>query len=296
MLRILGIGSARLGAIAAAALIAGAIVPNSAEAKRGFSLGGAHSSGSPKSHTDSSRGDAGNASHKPADEAATGTPTHADGVDAADGKAAADGDSSSGSGARLGVTVRTRSTEEKEQPAAEGAAAKPATAAAAPPAADYYGKRAKSILKGEDGAINHPLHPLAAAHPGMDVVVCEGGCNEVPAEIVFMQPTTFKPKSAEQIAAEKAAKLSLVKGAKVVAASAPGTPASNDIVCLGGCYDTPRNYVAALSRDAQPVALGEWMTSVTPTSATPAKPGSGDWMRKIDSTRPADAVEQKPTK
>lgn len=144
---------------------------------------------------------------------------------------------------------------------------------------DYYGKRAESIIKTEDGAVHAPPHPLAAAHPGMDVVVCEGGCNEVPAEIVYMQPTTFKPKTAEEKAAEKAGK-SLTN--------------TRDIVCVGGCYDTPRQYAGADPRGMVASPLGEWMTTVTPTSATPVKPGgSGEWMRKIDDTRVPEPQTQK---
>lgn len=148
---------------------------------------------------------------------------------------------------------------------------------------DYYGKRAESIIKTEDGAVHAPPHPLAAAHPGMDVVVCEGGCNEVPAEIVYMQPTTFKPKTAEEKAAEKA-------GKKVAA----DTTGAREIVCVGGCYDTPRIYAGADPRGMVASPLGEWMTTVTPTSATPVKPGgSGEWMRKIDDTRVPEPQTQK---
>jgi hypothetical protein len=307
MLRLPGFGPARVAAIAAAALIAFAVTPDTAEAKRGFSFGGAHGGGSSKPASGSSHGDSGNAPHKPADEATSASSPRSDNADAeAAARASGEADPSFGAGTPTVVRVRTGTTEQKEEPTAAEAPAAAATPAAVKPepqaaktatpqpGSDYYGKRAKSILKGEDGAINHAQHPLAAAHPGMDVVVCEGGCNEVPAEIIYMQPTTYKPKSAEQIAAEQAAKTSGVKGAKVTAPSAPGIPASNDIVCLGGCYDTPRTYAAAAPRGAQPVALGEWMTSVTPTSATPAKTGSGDWMRKIDATRSAEPAAPAP--
>lgn len=153
------------------------------------------------------------------------------------------------------------------------------TGPVAPAPKDYYGKRAESIIKSEDGAVHAPPHPLAAAHPGMDVVVCEGGCNDVPAEIVYMQPTTFKPKTAEEKAAEKAGK-SLTD--------------SKDIVCVGGCYDTPRLYAGADPRGMVASPLGEWMTTVTPTSATPVKPGgSGEWMRRIDDTRVPEPQTQK---
>lgn len=301
MLRVLGITSFRLGAIVAAALITSALGPDAAEAKRGMSFDKSHHGGSQrdKSSDDDAPARQGDddSGQRPADDEAPATAHDDDGEAAVGGSAKADTDRARGEGGGVSVPVEVRaSAPPSEDEKRTAAAAK--SAPTGEPDKDYYGKRASSILKNEDGALNQPRHPLAAAHPGMDVVVCEGGCNEVPAEIVYMQPTTFSPKPAEQVAAEKAAKEARLRGEKVAAASAPTAPAATDIRCLGGCYDTPRHYAAAVARGAAPVAFGEWMTSVTPTSAmpgqsTPGQPttgktgGSGDWMRKIDGTRGA---------
>lgn len=132
---------------------------------------------------------------------------------------------------------------------------------------DYYSKRAQHILEHEGNAPEGP-HPLAAAHPGMDVTVCEAGCTGDRVEIVYMQPTTQKP-------AEQA-------DAAATPAQGDGTSAAKtmDIVCTGGCYDTPR-----VIRAAGTVAGrgGDWISSVTPTSATGS--GSGAWMKRIDAAQ-----------
>lgn len=124
---------------------------------------------------------------------------------------------------------------------------------------------AKTKTKAKTKARRAP-NPLAAAHPGMDVVVCEAGCankSEV-QEAVYMQPSP-------------------VKVAELKPSSTASTNGANEgeILCLGGCYDTPKAY-----RSAVPGAnvAGQWMTSVVPTSAKPSS-GSGEWMRRIDEGR-----------
>ena len=109
-------------------------------------------------------------------------------------------------------------------------------------------------------------NPLAAAHPGMDVIVCEAGCtnkNEV-QEAVYMQPAT-------------------VKVAELQPSAAGQENQSNDgeILCMGGCYDTPKVYRSAVPNAS---LSGEWKTNVVPTSAAP-KTGSGEWMRRIDASQ-----------
>lgn len=62
------------------------------------------------------------------------------------------------------------------------AAAEPAAPSARP--GDYYAKRATEILKGED---HEPApHPLAARAPDSIVVVCEAGCLEGAAQVVYL--------------------------------------------------------------------------------------------------------------
>lgn len=168
-------------------------------------------------------------------------------------------------GAKAVIDELTKDKDE-EKPAAKTQAAAPAPAKEQ--SGDYYGKRAKGILKGEGGS-EAKLHPLAAAHPGMDVVVCDAGCNNGPAEIIYMQPSTKK--------------VEVTTVGEMQQTAGTATPAGNamQIVCIGGCYDMPKVFSAAPSH-ASPI--GDWTTGV-PASAPPLRAGSGDWMRKIDATR-----------
>lgn len=145
---------------------------------------------------------------------------------------------------------------------------KPEAKAAAPgsqPASDYYGQRAKGLLAGEGGA-GVKQHPLAAAHPGMDVVVCSAGCNNAPAEIVYMQPSNRKVE------------VTTVGEMQQTAGSAATVAGAAQIVCIGGCYDMPKVFSAMPSAASQ---IGDWTTA----APVPVRAGSGDWMRTIDTTR-----------
>lgn len=124
-------------------------------------------------------------------------------------------------------------------------------------------------------------HPLAAAQPDRDVVVCEAGCsnaNETP-EVVYSQPVSKQ----KQITAVN--ELNPSSAGKAGAANST----VNMIVCLGGCYDTPKVYPAAI--DAGNVAAGSWAASVVPTNAKPSDTGSGDWTRRIDTDRDSGAAK-----
>ena len=168
-------------------------------------------------------------------------------------------------GAKAVIDELTKNKDE-EKPAAKAEAAPQAPAKEQ--GGDYYGRRAKGILKSEGGS-EAKQHPLAAAHPGMDVVVCDAGCNNAPAEIIYMQPSTKK--------------VEVTTVGEMQQTAGTATPAGNamQIVCIGGCYDMPKVFSAAPSH-ASPI--GDWATGV-PASAPPLRAGSGDWMRKIDATR-----------
>ncbi len=131
---------------------------------------------------------------------------------------------------------------------------------------DYYRKRAEHILKGEGAAIASQPHPLAAAHPGMDVVVCQGGCLHDNAEIVYIQPTSRKAEAT-------------VGELQTTAATPAAEPAVPQIVCIGGCYEGYANHYSMAT--TMQSGVGEWSTSVTQPSSQ-NRPGSGDWMRRID--------------
>lgn len=118
-------------------------------------------------------------------------------------------------------------------------------------------------------------HPIAAAQPGMDVIVCEAGCinkSETP-QAVYVQPTTARDKTA--IVGE-------LEPASTAQTAAPDSM-KDMIVCLGGCYDTPKVYRSTLS--APEAVVGSWQATVVPTTAKPDRDGSGDWMRRIDDSR-----------
>ncbi len=129
-------------------------------------------------------------------------------------------------------------------------------------------------------------NPIAAAQPNMDVVVCEAGCTNASEtqEAVYVQPTT---------ASDRVATIS------EVTPNSAGQPASNvtrenTIVCLGGCYDTPKSYPSAIANAN--VSAGSWTANVVPTNAKSTDTGSGDWMRRIDSGRDAKPATSDNTK
>lgn len=161
-----------------------------------------------------------------------------------------------------------------ETAGAEDAAADKAAAQSADQndaGADYYTKRAQKLLKGAKH--QQGPHPLAVANPGMDVVVCMGGCRHDHVEIVYIQPT----KAVSTV------------GEMQQSAAKPGNTADNardtSIVCIGGCYEKNKVFASPIAAAS---GIGEW-TTAAPSSAAPAAPanrtGSGDWMRTIDKSR-----------
>lgn len=133
-------------------------------------------------------------------------------------------------------------------------AASPASAA---PQADYYTRRAESVIQAEKKSATK-AHPLAAAHPGFDVVICEAGCpvGQTP-EIVFARRETEPPKAATQ-------------GEMIPTSSQanpnPADAVESNLACIAGCYDKT---AAAETREEAP---SPWSTSVAPAAAAPDKP------------------------
>ncbi len=123
--------------------------------------------------------------------------------------------------------------------ASEQAAAVPEASGSAPES-DYYTRRAKAILDAEKAGESKP-HPLAAAYPGMDVVVCEAGC---PAtghpEIVFLRRHAVSTTASSKEAAPKAA------------------------ACLGGCYSGISSMI-----EPDTSAGGEWMATTVQAPPPP---------------------------
>ncbi len=96
----------------------------------------------------------------------------------------------------------------------------------APSQDDYYTRRAKSILKAER-ARNIKPHPLAAAYPEMDIVVCEAGCPDRRGpEIVFKRRHVVATETSEGL---------------MVPTSGSDAPLAHGssqvgVACIAGCY------------------------------------------------------------
>lgn len=138
--------------------------------------------------------------------------------------------------------------------AAEDAASPPGAAASPPGAAataDYYTRRAESVIEAEKKGASKQ-HPLAAAHPGFDVVVCEAGCpvGQTP-EIVFARRETEREKAITQ---GEMVPTSSGAGAK------PGDVEESNLACIAGCYDK----TAAVDMREEASA---WSASVVPAAA-----------------------------
>lgn len=128
-------------------------------------------------------------------------------------------------------------------------------------------------------------HPVAAAHPGMDVVVCEAGCTNASetTQTVYIQVSTARDRTAS---------VGEVQPTSTAQAARQDTM-KDMIVCIGGCYDTPKVYRSTLA--GADVAAGTWTATVVPTNAKPSGTGSGNWMRRIDASRgtePAKSEKQ----
>lgn len=120
------------------------------------------------------------------------------------------------------------------------AEAEPLSAAPAD-TADYYTRRARAILKKEKAGLAKP-HPLAAAYPGMDVVVCAAGCADSQgAHVVFAREHAAVTAEVQSVMVPTSASLS------TDAVGSAGT------ICLGGCYDEQPTGYAPPPRARPPV-------------------------------------------
>ncbi|WP_295558033.1 hypothetical protein [uncultured Hyphomicrobium sp.] len=136
-----------------------------------------------------------------------------------------------------------------ERPAAHAAEPANATAGAAGNAApsqdDYYTRRAKGILKAEKAAWLEP-HPLAAAYPGMDIVVCEAGCpDRSSAQVVSVRRHVEMTETTEG---------SMIPTSNDGAGSAVSTAS---VACIAGCYgeNAGRGSELLKRRAAQPARM-----------------------------------------
>lgn len=133
-----------------------------------------------------------------------------------------------------------------EEQAPEG---DPAAAVEASPD-DYYTRRAKDILAAEKSRAASP-HPLAAAYPGMDIVVCEAGCTAGAKPYVV----SVRPRPAPA-ATEREGRMMPTSDD---GSATPGTSvAEAGVTCIAGCYgDSEPTPVPA-------AAVGDWSTHAEP--------------------------------
>ncbi|WP_072396633.1 hypothetical protein [Hyphomicrobium sp. CS1GBMeth3] len=117
------------------------------------------------------------------------------------------------------------------------ARAEPVSAARAD-TADYYTRRARTILDREKARLAKP-HPLAAAHPDQDIVVCEAGCADGSGALVVF--SRERPVATEE------------RQAIMVPTSASLSDASQaaSITCIAGCYGEKAAVYAAPSPRAK---------------------------------------------
>ena len=119
------------------------------------------------------------------------------------------------------------------------------------PKPDYYAERAKEVLAAERKGEIKP-HPLQAASPDYDIMLCEAGCAQPGLQILSKKPRT------EAVSAT---------GPEGIVKSPNAGPE-----CIGGCGE-PRSdaasYLAPAGQAPRVIdeAAGAWMTSVSPSGA-----------------------------
>jgi hypothetical protein len=88
---------------------------------------------------------------------------------------------------------------------------------------DYYTRRAKAVLEAERAALVRP-HPLAASHPGKEIVVCEAGCEGRAPQVVFLRPEI--PETVET-----------GESVMIPTSTSDGRAVPLDeVACIAGCY------------------------------------------------------------
>lgn len=132
---------------------------------------------------------------------------------------------------------------------AQNASAEPAKNAE--PDRDYYTRRARAIIDAEKYATSAP-HPLAAGYPGMDVTVCEAGCQDRGQHVVYTRP-------------ERAAETTVGEFVPSSTSSEPLSPQT--VTCVAGCYD-------ASSSDAIPEPEPTPTPAAWDTTTTRAAPAT----------------------
>lgn len=156
--------------------------------------------------------------------------------------------------------IGTPAPETSAAPAVPPPAVPPKAAKTEQPAKDdYYTRRARSLLEAERAAAV-AAHPLAARHPGMDVVVCEAGCTAGKgASIVFLRPKAVPAEATGGLVSERR------EGQMVPTSDTTADAVTGDATCVAGCYDrTASTDVPSEETDADP-----WYPSTPPAPLPP---------------------------
>jgi hypothetical protein len=137
---------------------------------------------------------------------------------------------------------------------------------------DYYSRRARETLAQDAKLSTTAPHPLAAAYPEHDVVVCEAGCaNDYKPEIVSLRPKSARVITQSMMVPTSSDSPGPISVPRSATAPLATEAQSRAIDCIGGCYDTPKRYRARVAeQSASPKAgqsgasaTGGWATTVT---------------------------------
>ncbi|MDX2289030.1 MAG: hypothetical protein NW217_09445 [Hyphomicrobiaceae bacterium] len=137
---------------------------------------------------------------------------------------------------------------------------------------EVFDQRAKKVLEAE-GKADLASHPLAAAYPGHDVVVCTAGCRHDTADIVYLERRAGKSTEA----------------AASGLGSLPAEAVRNVVTCVGGCYGEAGSRFAGLHGEAPFLghAAGSWLTTTrestaSDASAAPPAASPSRWYQRIN--------------
>lgn len=164
------------------------------------------------------------------------------------------------------------------------------------PEDDYYAKRAKGLLGG-DQAQQSRERSLQVAYPGFNVVVCEAGCYGTSQKLVQFEPIRMigAANTSPVAAASSSGQLQLTAASISAEGATAATPQPEQISCVAGCYGASRarNYPAATRNAAIDAARAEierielqrsrraaaWQPGDQP--ATHSSASTGSWLTTV---------------
>lgn len=171
------------------------------------------------------------------------------------------------------------------QPPARTPAATPRTAEALKAATDAMARR---LGRDDDVAGDVRPHPLAAAYPDQNVVVCEAGCPMGRNTIVYMAPR--RPSGFLQVS-NLTTSSNVTRTSTGTSAPAEQPQASASLECVAGCYAQRSNGGARRPDQAASGRFqGTWLTATEPQQTTPA-PAPRPRVSKASRTRKQHSSE-----